>query len=200
MRSYEFPGRKLLSVVIALALSPPASAIEIVKSSVEVKDGRYVMLGESIITAPRDFVFDVLADYDNFHKLASGVAESYYLPPGENGEVRGYVRVESCVLIFCRALVKVERVDLQPPAKIVTVVEPEGSDFKFYTTYWTLEAVEAGTRVIYRAELVPDFWIPPIIGPWAIRRKFRKSADAIGSRIEFMHENGLTLEQVAPAD
>lgn len=99
MRSIEFPGRKLLSVVIALALSPPASAIEIVKSSVEVKDGRYVMLGESIITAPRDFVFDVLADYDNFHKLASGVAESYYLPPGENGEVRGYVRVESCVLI-----------------------------------------------------------------------------------------------------
>lgn len=52
MRSYEFPGRKLLSVVVALALSPPASAIEIVKSSVEAKDGRYVMLGESIITAP----------------------------------------------------------------------------------------------------------------------------------------------------
>ena len=190
----------VILVVIALALSPPASAIEVVRSSVEIKNGRYLLLGESIITAPQNFVFDVLSDYDNFHKLARGVAESYYLPPGKNGEVRGYVKVDSCVLIFCRALVKVERVNLQPPVKIVTVVEPEESDFKFYTTYWTLEAVEEGTRVLYQAELVPDFWVPPIIGPWAIRRKFRKSTHAIGLRIELMHDNGLILERVAPAD
>ncbi len=84
MRSYEFPGRKLLSVVIALALSPPASAIEIVKSSVEVKDGRYIMLGESIITAPRDFVFDVLAESNRTHRQGSSYGPVIiHIPSGE---------------------------------------------------------------------------------------------------------------------
>ena len=106
----------------------------------------------------------------------------------------------SCVLIFCKALVKVERIDIQAPNIILASALPEVSDFKLFNTRWTLKPVEGGTKVLYEAELIPDFWVPPIIGPWALKRKFKHSADEIGMRIEFMHDNSLTLDQVAPLD
>ena len=33
-----------------------------------------------------------------------------------------------------------------------------------------------GTRILIRSEVEPDFWIPPLIGPWVIKKKLRSEA------------------------
>ena len=35
-----------------------------------------------------------------------------------------------------------------------------------------------------RIELVPAFWVPPVIGPWVIRRKIDEEARRTGTGLE----------------
>jgi len=74
--------------------------------------------------------------------------------------------------------------------EIITIAIPEESDFIYNRTRWTLQSVDGGTRVTYEAEIEPDFWMPPLIGPWAIKRKLEVSAAEIGARIEYLAITG----------
>ena len=47
---------------------------------------------------------------------------------------------------------------------------------------------------MYDAEIDPDFWVPPVIGPWAFKKKLRNSAEVIGWRIEYLLESGKSLD------
>ncbi len=191
---------KHLLLFIAIFFSttwPGTYALEIVKVSVDVDDGNYRVFGQSRIEAPPEYVFSVLMDYDNFHKLAGGIAETSFLPTDESGNTLVYTRFESCVLFFCKNLEKIERIDSRLHASIRAQVIPERSDFLFSTAHWTITAIEDATLLTYEAEFKPDFWIPPVIGPWAVRRKLFQTAELIGTRIEWMHSRGLTLSQVS---
>ncbi len=171
-------------LVLGLLAGGAAAAVEVGSVEVRTERGRYVVRGESLIAAPRDFVFGVLADYDHFHRLAGGIAETRWLPAEDDGPPLAYTRIETCVWFFCRRVEKVERVRLLPPDRVLTEALPERSDFRYSVAAWTL--LEAGdqTRVIYDAVFEPDFWVPPLIGPWAIKRKLRLSAEQMGGVIE----------------
>ena len=188
--------RYLTYFTIAMSfLSVPAIAAEVLAVEIEIDGNIYRMHGESIIHAPTDFVFNILADYDNFHRITNGIAESHYLEPGDDGVLLGYTLIDSCVWFFCRKFEKTERVWTTAPTEIVTEAIPEQSDFKISKARWTLQSVEEGTLVMYDAEMDPDFWVPPVIGPWAFKKKLRNSAEAIGWRIEYLLESGKSLSE-----
>jgi len=170
--------------------------VETVKVTVDVDDGRYRVFGQSHIDAPPEFVYSTLIDYDNFHKLAGGIVATHYLPSDEADHPLAYTRYESCILVFCKTIEKVERVDGNPYDSILVVAIPDRSDFVFNESRWLIEDNGDTTLLTYAAEFEPDFWIPPLIGPWAVRRKLIQTAELIGMRIEWMHSRGLTLEQV----
>jgi hypothetical protein len=182
-------------VFAAFLMTASAAATEILAVDIDIDNGVYRMHGESIIEAPPEFVFDILADYDNFHRITGGVSESRYLEPDEDGVRVGYTRIDSCVLFYCRKFEKVERVWTNPPSEIVTEIIPEKSDFVLNDTRWTLQSVEGGTLVMYDAEMDPDFWVPPVIGPWAFKKKLHDSAETIGWRIEYLYKSGKSLEE-----
>jgi len=189
--------RLLLFAVIGLLVSwQAAHALEIIKVTVEVDDGRYHVFGQSKINAPAEFVFATLMDYENFHKIAGGIAETKFLPGDEPGTLLAYTRFESCVLFFCKTIEKIERIDSKPHDLIHLQAIPERSDFIFSEAQWIISAVGNTTLLTYEAEFEPDFWIPPLVGSWAVRRKLVRTAELIGMRIEWMQERGLTLAQV----
>lgn len=161
-----------------------------------MEKGRYHVFGQSRLDAPAEFVYLTLIDYDNFHKLAGGIATTKYLPPDEAGHPLAYTRYESCILVFCKTIEKVERVDGTPYDSILVVALPARSDFVFNESRWLIEDTGDATLLTYTAEFEPDFWIPPLIGTWAVRRKLIRSAEVIGMRIEWMHARGLTPAQV----
>ena len=173
-----------------------ALSVELIKVTVDVEKGRYHVFGQSRIDASPEFIFTTLMDYDNFHKLAGGIAESKFLPPDESGNSLAYTRLESCVLFFCKTIEKVERIDASPYDSIDVQADPKLSDFTFNESHWRIEKSGDTTLLTYEAEFDPDFWIPPLIGPWAVRRKLIQTAELIGSRIEWMQANGLTLSQL----
>lgn len=182
----------LLSLVSATAFS-----FEVLSVDVDKDGKRYRMLGESIIEAPPEFIFNTLMDYDNFHRLAGGIAETRFIENNDPDQLLGYTRIDSCVLFFCKSIEKVERIRATAFSEISTEAIPDQSDFVFNKSRWSLKESEKGTRVTYEAEMEPDFWMPPLITKWAIRYKLRKSAEVIGMRIEYLEENGIALENVS---
>ena len=185
----------ILIAMAVLSISASATAIEVLSVDVEIKDNLYQLHGQSIINAPADFIFNILMDYDNFHRITGGIADSRLLDPEDDGVLLGYTRVDSCVWVFCRQFEKVERIHATPTREIITEAVPEKSDFTVNRTRWILENVEGGTLVTYQAEMDPDFWIPPLIGPWALKKKLWLSAEQIGERIEYLLASGRSLSE-----
>jgi hypothetical protein len=79
---------------------------------------------------------------------------------------------------------RVERLEMEPPHYIRTVTLPEQSDFKYAVSEWLLEPEGDGTHVTYKLELEPDFWVPPIVGPWYLKRTLMRGGSRAIQRIE----------------
>ena len=71
---------------------------------------------------------------------------------------------------------------------IEALTVPALSDFRRGIYRWRLQSENGATRMQFTALLEPDFWVPPVIGPWLIKRKLldevRVTTAAIESRAD----------------
>ena len=142
------------------------------------------MVSESILEASVPSVYQVLLDYDNFTRLSSVYEESRYLAPGPDGAPRVYTLAQGCMLFVYRNVEKVERLDTRSNQRIVATVIPQFSNLEQGVTEWVLTADGENTRLVYRMELTPKFWIPPLIGPPIIRYVLIKGGKDALQRLE----------------
>ncbi len=198
--------------VPALAASAVASAAEL--HSLEVtrpEPGKFELVAETLLEADVEAIFDVLTDYEDgaFGRISSVYKESDYLEPAPDGTPLVYTRMEGCMLWFCKSLTRVERLETEPPHFIRTVALPEQSDFEFAVSEWELRPVAGGTEVKYRLVIDPDFWVPPVIGPWVLKRELRAGGERAIYRIERLARGlptglergkGIDEEELARAD
>ena len=175
---------RTLALLAALAAAGAAAAAEIREVTVEHRDGRYYMYSETWFDAPRRGVFDVLTDYDRFHRISSVYDETRFEAPAEDGTPRVYTRVVGCVLFFCRSMSRTERLETDGAGFIRATTEAGASDFRYAVATWQLSDEGEGTRVIYSIEMVPAFWVPPVIGPYVMKRKLIKGGRDAVERIE----------------
>ena len=94
------------------------------------------------------------------------------------------MRNEGCLLFFCKSFVRQGYVELEVNEELRAFANPELSDFKLSNETWTFVAEDGGTVVSYRLLMEPDFWVPPGIGPYLIKRKFRNNGGDAIDRIE----------------
>ncbi|MGH8280561.1 MAG: hypothetical protein ACRERZ_00065, partial [Gammaproteobacteria bacterium] len=87
-----------------------------------------------------------------------------------------YTETVGCVVIFCQTVKQLQRFTELDPEDIVAVTLPDGSNVKQGTSSWHLQAEGSGTRLHWQANIEPDFWVPPFIGPRAIERQLRNQA------------------------
>lgn len=173
-----------LALLVALTAAGAAGAAEIREVTVEHRDGRYYMHSETWFDAPRLGVFDVLTDYDRFHRISSIYEETRFEPPAPDGTPRVFTRVVGCVLFFCRSMTRTERLETDGPGFIRAVTEAGASDFDHAVATWQLSDENGGTRVIYDIEMEPAFWVPPVIGPYVMKRKLMQGGRDAVQRIE----------------
>lgn len=162
----------------------PAFSADIIELSVERVDQRIEIYSDIRIEAPQALVFAALTDYDGFARLSDRYVESRYIEPAADGTPRIFTHVKGCVLFFCRSVKRYARLEQQPDTRIVATVEPEQSDVRYGQERWELSPAAKGTRVVYRHEMEPRFWVPPLIGLWAIRRALEQDAGKAAARIE----------------
>ena len=144
--------------------------------------GRYHVAADTHLDAPPSAIHKVLLDFDHdrYQLISEIYKESSYLPPDSDGTPLVYTRVEGCLWVFCRSMRRVERLEVVTPGFIRSRALPERSDFKYSMAEWTLEPEGDGTRVLYRMDMEPDFWLPPFVGPWFLKKTLLHGApDAI---------------------
>lgn len=179
----RFRGRSLLpmALLFASAVADPADLREI---AVDYENDRYTLRSEVWFAAEQRDLYRVLTDFDHYERISSAFVEAYNVAPDEQGRPRFYTRMEGCMLLFCRSLVRYGYLLLEPKREIVAVSQPEKSDFRYCKERWRFEQDGEGTLLYYDFEMEPDFWVPPVIGPWIIKRTLKVDGmDAIG-RIE----------------
>lgn len=171
----------VLSLMLAAALAGAADLREV---SVDRVDGRYLLTSETVMEASQEEIYAVLTDYDQFSKFSSAFTESRNVEPDEEGRPRFYNRMEGCVLMFCVSFERYGHLVLTPTSYIQAIVDPEKSDFKHSVESWELVEDDDKTVLIYKFEVEPAFWVPPLIGPFYIRRALRAGAVDAVDRIE----------------
>ena len=167
-----------------LLLSAPAPAAELLSIDVEHEDGVYTMTSETRFDAPLVGVFDVLTDYEQFDRISSIYRESGFVEAADDGTPRVFTEVRGCVMFFCQTMRRTERLENDGLLQIRTVLEPDDSDFEFSEAEWSLREEEGATFVVYTIRMQPAFWVPPVIGPYMMKRKLAKGGSDAIDRIE----------------
>ena len=175
--------RSLLTLLAVMLGAGAALAAELEKVTVEREDGRYLLHSETTLAATPEELYAVLTDYDRFTKFSSVFTEARNLEPDDDGRPQFYTRMEGCVLLFCVAFERYGHL-LLTDGLITAVVDPERSDFDYSVETWELIEIEGGTLLVYNFEMEPSFWVPPIVGPFYIRRALRSGAVDAVDRIE----------------
>lgn len=180
-------GRATLRGVVAcvcLLFAGPSIGADLREVVVEKENDRYKLRSETYFDADRESLFRVLADYDQFRKFTSTFVEARNIEPDEQGRPRFYTRMEGCVLLFCKSYIRSGYLELTPVSDIVAIVDPELSNFKYARERWEFIEDGDGTLLIYTFEMEPDFWIPPIVGPFVVKRALRRGGTDAVDRIE----------------
>lgn len=184
------------AALVLSTLLTSAHAAELRSVEVERDDGRIIVGSESFIDAPPAAVFEILADYEGFQRISKVFDETRFIERDSVGNGLVYSRASGCVLFFCKTIERVERLTIEPGRRIDAVAIPERSDVKYSVANWTLEPEQEGTRIVYRLELEPSFWIPPVLGPLIIRNKLRAHGAPAAVRVEEL-ANEITRDRTA---
>lgn len=174
----------LVTMATVAIVQATASAAELRTLHVQRDSGHIIVGSETFIDAPPAAVFEILADYEGFQRISDVFDETRFLERDDEGNGLVYSRVSGCVLLFCRTIERVEELTVEPGRRITAVAVPDSSDVEYSTAHWVLKEEAGGTRIDYRLDFKPDFWVPPVLGPMIIRAKLRSRATAAADRVE----------------
>ena len=153
-------------------------AAEIRAITVSYRDDAFKIEFDAVVDAPARQVYAVLADYASLGKVNPVITaiSVEVAPTGRGKRVRSVIR--SCVWFFCRQIVQVEDVMESAPNTISARIVPGAGDFESGSFVWRVTDEGPRTRLHYEATRVAAFWIPPLIGPWAIKRTLREQLES----------------------
>jgi len=156
---------KVLVPFIFLFIGFRVQAGEVIKAFVDKQDGHYLVDLVMQIDAPKGKVYQLITDYSHLAQLSESIQSSQIIKQAIAGTTQVKLVSEGCVLFFCQIITQVQNVHELGNGYIHINVEPTLSDLKLNTLLWHIEALDNNrTRIHYSADIVPDFWIPPLIG------------------------------------
>ncbi|MHB8535463.1 MAG: SRPBCC family protein [Sulfuricaulis sp.] len=175
-----------LTALLALGLLAPtgASAATIERLETTHAANRYTLSFDVVLDAERNRVWHIMTDYDRLTRVSDVIVKSAILNTTDQNRQRVGVTLRACVLIFCKTMKKVVDIQARPQDDIVVIGVPALSDFSYSVEHWRVSAVDGKTRLRYDAEMVPDFFIPPIIGPWLVRHFLEGEIKATAIKVE----------------
>ena len=173
--------------LLCLLASGVAAAAEIQQVHVHRDGARYGIQMQVLLDASPERAFEVFRRYENLPQINPSVTTVRRLDTAQTGE-DVYTEVELCVGFICRQIYEVQNMSWQVFAQaheLRAVVDPSRSNLAYGTGYWRFTPCgQAQACMDFEAEVEPDFWVPPVIGPWIIQRSMRREAIVTSEGIE----------------
>lgn len=198
--------RKLrLGLAVALSwLAMPVHAAQVSDVQATRDGGRFDVAMHIAIDASPPAVFRALQDYSAMMRYNPDLRSVRVEETGVPGRIRLFTAIHTCVLVFCKTMHQ-EQLMTAIPAADGGVLEaellPRGSDFKAGSGRWTVRTcpdAPSMTCVDAQIELVPAFWVPPVIGPWVVRRKMAEEARRTSVGLELVARSSRAQAQKVP--
>ena len=173
----------LLWIALSAAHAAQVSGVRV------TRDGTSFLIDMHIaIDEPPRAVFRALQDYPAMARFNPDLRSVRVQPTGVPDRVRLFTAVRTCVLIFCKMMHQEQIMTATAGADGGTLhADLVSGDFKGGYGLWIVRPCRAnGARscMDIRIELVPAFWVPPLIGPWVIRRKMEEEARRTSAGLE----------------
>lgn len=129
--------------------------------------------------------YRVFTDYERLPEINDAIIEARVLPDESIAPmVRLRTQVRVCIVGICRVFEQLQDMLATPPESLRADVLPEHSNLKFGWAAWRIWQEGDEARLLWEAEIEPDFWVPPLIGPWLIKRKLQQEAIDTANGIE----------------
>ncbi len=186
--------------LVMLGLCAPLRAAQIGMANAEREGQRYRVHVEARLAAPLDAVRALLTDYPHLGRVNPSIKSSVVLPSATPGIERVRLVSEVCVWIYCKRLHQVQDMRQSGAGVLEATVLPDVSDFRYGYARIALRSVPGGTSFSMRGELEPDFWIPPFIGPWLIKRKLLEEARVTVEQLERLASGRERPDQVGTGE
>ncbi len=175
---------------LPLLFAATAPAAEV--SGVQVaRDGDGFLIQMHIaIDAPAAAVFRALQDYPAMARYNPDLRTVRVESTPAPDRVRLFMTIHTCVLVFCKTMHQEQIMTASANSDggtLHAVLLPYGGDFKRGRGLWTVKPCPTArglTCLDVSIELVPAFWVPPVIGPWVIGRKMDEEARRTGDGLE----------------
>ena len=176
--------RYSLILLLLVAVIPRLSAGDLTELQVTENGGVYHVRMVMVVYVPANYVRDVLTDYAHIYRLNPSITESEILPSPEQGVVRVRTLMRGCVAFFCQDVGRVEDVRELETGDLRAEIVPELSNLRSGSAGWEVQQMGEHTQVTYQAHMEPDFYIPPLIGSYFVKRNIRKEVMTSFTRLE----------------
>lgn len=178
--------KHVLALTLLLCAQATAAA-EVQQVSVSRDGARYHVDMQARLDVPAARAYAVFSDYRNLPLINPAVRSAKVLGTEPDGATRLATEVHLCVAFFCRELKQVQdmrAIQEGDSLGLSADVLPQLSDLRYGHAEWRMRSCDSGTCLHFSAEMEPDFWVPPLIGPWLIERKLRAQAITTSAGIE----------------
>ncbi len=176
-----------------VSLAPmQAHAAQVLGVQVRRDEARFQIDMRVAIEAAPVLVFRALQDYAAMPRYNPDLRAVRVEPTPAPNRVRLFTTVHTCVLLFCKTMHQEQIMTATAEAhggRLQAELVAQGGAFSG-AGHWVVTPCRAqrpSACLDIQLELVPQFWVPPVIGPWLIRRTMYDEAQ----------RSTLGLEQVA---
>lgn len=184
-------------LIASLCVSVHAAQFHSIKVS---RNGdTYHLNADVYLDAPLPQVYRVLTDYNHLTRISGVIQRSRLLNRTDPHTALVYVESRVCVLFFCHAIKETQKIVESPPDDITAEAIPAQSNVKLADSTWHLQAEGTGTRMQWNLTIVPEFWIPPLIGPALVEGELRAEAQYSARGIEKLARQRAHLPPITAA-
>lgn len=173
----------LILLALTVGLGQTCHAGELLEARAERRDDHFLLHVDMRIQGKAKDVYRVLLDFKHLPEINDSIKSAEEL--SHEGKVyRVRIVVEGCVWIFCRRVKQVQITTELSDGFIMSVTDPDHSDFRYGRALWQVIDEGKYTRVKYNADFVPAFWVPPLIGSYLFNRRMLKEGKKTVNGIE----------------
>ncbi len=173
------------TIVLLLVLVGVSRAMALDIDDIRItKQGRAYQVQMTFgVTASVNQVMAVLTDYGFPDRLDPEVTKREVISR-QGGITRVRTEIRGCVFIFCKDIALTQDVTVVVD-NIQADIVPDESDFRSGYFRWSVSSSDNGGSYIgFEAIMEPDFFIPPLIGGFFVRKMLRQKILAIVENLE----------------
>ena len=132
------------------------------------------------VNAHHHIAWQVLTDYDNLARFVPGLTSSHIVSePGAPLLLKQTGRSGLLLLtVPVEVVVRIEEI----PLEAIRFFAVSGT-LKSKSGEWRIEAQDDATLLIYRASIVPGFWVPPLIGTAVMAQDVRSKLVGVANEM-----------------